>query len=318
MNKLATFAGGCFWCMVKPFDQYEGVRKVVSGYTGGHTENPTYEEVCSDTTDHIEAIQITFDDEVISYEELLNIYWKQIDPTDSGGQFNDRGHKYKTVIFYHDEEQKELAYKSKRELEESKIFNLPIVTEILPATVFYEAEDYHQDYYKKNPNHYYRYYVGSGRYFFTKESWDRNNVDRELLKEKLTPIQFEVTQNDKTEPPFKNEYYDNKEEGIYVDIVSGDVLFSSKDKFDSGCGWPSFTKPVKETSIMEKSDFTHGMFRTEVRSSKANSHLGHVFDDGPKEFGGLRYCINSASLKFIPKNRMKDDGYEDYLYLFND
>ena len=170
-------------------------------------ENPTYEEVCSDTTDHIEAIQITFDDEVISYEELLNIYWKQIDPTDSGGQFNDRGHKYKTVIFYHDEEQKELAYKSKRELEESKIFNLPIATEILPATVFYEAEDYHQDYYKKNPNHYYRYYVGSGRYFFTKESWDRNNVDRELLKEKLTPIQFEVTQNDKTEPPFKNEFW---------------------------------------------------------------------------------------------------------------
>ena len=188
----------------------------------------------------------------------------------------------------------------------------------MPATVFYEAEDYHQDYYKKNPNHYYSYYVGSGRYFFTKESWDRNNVDRELLKEKLTPIQFEVTQNDKTEPPFKNEYYDNKEEGIYVDIVSGDLLFSSKDKFDSGCGWPSFTKPVKETSIMEKSDFTHGMFRTEVRSSKANSHLGHVFNDGPKEFGGLRYCINSASLKFIPKDKMIEEGYEKYLYLFND
>ena len=318
MNKLATFAGGCFWCMVKPFDQYEGVIKVVSGYTGGHTQNPTYEEVCSDTTGHIEAIQITYDDELISYEELLNIYWKQIDPTDSGGQFNDRGHKYKTVIFYHDEEQKQLAEKSKKQLEESKVFNNKIATEILPATVFYEAEDYHQDYYKKNPNHYYIYYVGSGRYFFKKERWDRNNFNREELKEKLTPIQFEVTQNDKTEPPFKNEYYDNKEEGIYVDIVSGEVLFSSKDKFDSGCGWPSFTKPVKETSIMEKSDFTHGMFRTEVRSSKANSHLGHVFDDGPKEFGGLRYCINSASLKFIPKDKMKDEGYEDYLYIFND
>ena len=318
MNKLATFAGGCFWCMVKPFDQYEGVIKVVSGYTGGHTQNPTYEEVCSDTTGHIEAIQITYDDELISYEELLNIYWKQIDPTDSGGQFNDRGHKYKTVIFYHDEEQKQLAEKSKKQLEESKVFNNKIATEILPATVFYEAEDYHQDYYKKNPNHYYSYYVGSGRYFFKKERWDRNNFNREELKEKLTPIQFEVTQNDKTEPAFKNEYYDNKEEGIYVDIVSCEVLFSSKDKFDSGCGWPSFTKPVKETSIMEKSDFTHGMFRTEVRSSKANSHLGHVFDDGPKEFGGLRYCINSASLKFIPKDKMKDQGYEDYLYLFND
>ena len=316
MDKLATFAGGCFWCMVKPFDQYEGVKRVVSGYTGGHTENPTYEEVCSDTTGHIEAIQITYDDELISYEDLLNIYWKQIDPTDSGGQFNDRGHKYKTVIFYHDEKQKELAEKSKQELQESGIFKLPIATEILKATVFYEAENYHQDYYKKNPNHYYSYYVGSGRYFFKKESWDRNNLNRELLKEKLTPIQFEVTQNDKTEPAFKNEYYDNKEEGIYVDIVSGEVLFSSKDKFDSGCGWPSFTKPVKETSIMEKSDFTHGMFRTEVRSSKANSHLGHVFNDGPKEFGGLRYCINSASLKFIPKDEMEEAGYKDYLYLF--
>ena len=154
MKKLATFAGGCFWCMVKPFDQYEGVIKVVSGYTGGHTKNPTYEEVCSDTTGHIEAVQITFDDEIISYEELLNIYWKQIDPTDSGGQFNDRGYKYKTVIFYHDEKQKELAQKSKKELEENKVFNQPIATEILPAKEFYEAEDYHQDYYKKNPKHY--------------------------------------------------------------------------------------------------------------------------------------------------------------------
>ena len=316
MNKLATFAGGCFWCMVKPFDQYKGVISVVSGYIGGHTKNPTYEEVLSDTTGHIEAIQITFDDEEITYEELLNIYWKQIDPTDSGGQFNDRGHKYKTAIFYHDNEQKELAKKSKKELEESKIFSKPIVTEIIKATTFYKAEDYHQDYYKKNPNHYYSYYIGSGRYFFTKENWDRNNFNRELLKEKLTPIQFEVTQNDKTEPAFKNEYYDNKEEGIYVDVVSGEVLFSSKDKFDSGCGWPSFTKPVKENSIIEKSDFTHGMFRTEVRSSKANSHLGHVFNDGPKELGGLRYCINSASLKFISKDKMIEKGYKDYLYLF--
>ena len=310
MNKLATFAGGCFWCMIKPFDQYKGVISVVSGYIGGHTKNPTYEEVLSDTTGHIEAIQITFDDEEITYEELLNIYWKQIDPTDSGGQFNDRGHKYKTAIFYHDNQQKELAKKSKKELEESKIFSQPIVTEIIKATTFYKAEDYHQDYYKKNPNHYYSYYIGSGRYFFTKENWDRNNFNRELLKEKLTPIQFEVTQNDKTEPAFKNEYYDNKEEGIYVDVVSGEVLFSSKDKFDSGCGWPSFTKPVKENSIIEKSDFTHGMFRTEVRSSKANSHLGHVFNDGPKELGGLRYCINSASLKFIPKCKMIEKGYK--------
>ena len=316
MIKKATFAGGCFWCMVKPFDKYDGVLKVVSGYTGGHTKNPTYEEVCSDKTGHIEAIEVTYDDEVISYDELLDIYWKQIDPTDSYGQFNDRGEKYKTVIFYHDKEQKEIATRSKKKLENSKVFDSEIVTEIREATKFYEAEDYHQDYYKKNPNHYYMYYVGSGRYKFIKENWDKNNFNREELKKKLTPIQFEVTQNDKTEPAFKNKYFDNKEEGIYVDIVSGEVLFSSKDKFDSGCGWPSFTKPVNKNSIMEKSDFSHGMFKTEVRSSKANSHLGHVFDDGPKEKGGLRYCINSASLNFIPKEKMKEEGYEDYLSLF--
>ena len=314
MNKLATFAGGCFWCMIKPFDKYNGVIKVVSGYTGGHVENPTYEQVCTDTTGHIEAIQITYKEDIITYEELLEIYWKQIDPTDEGGQFNDRGHKYKSVIFYHDEEQKEVATKSKENLEKSNVFNgSEIVTQILPATTFYEAEDYHQEYYKKNPNHYNMYFVGSGRYGFIKENWDRNNYNREKLKEILTPIQFEVTQNDATEPPFKNEYYNNKEEGIYVDIVSGEVLFSSKDKFDSGCGWPSFAKTVNNNSIMEKSDFTHGMYRTEVRSTKANCHLGHLFEDGPKGLGGLRYCINSASLRFIPKENMEKEDYGKYL-----
>ena len=317
MNKLATFAGGCFWCMVKPFDKYDGVKKVVSGYIGGNTKNPTYEQVCTDTTGHIEAIQITYDEEIISYEALLDIYWKQIDPTDEGGQFNDRGHKYKTVIFYHDNQQKETAIKSKENLEKSNIFNgYKIVTEIIPATEFYEAEEYHQEYYKKNPNHYNMYFVGSGRYDFIKENWDSNNYNREELKEKLTPIQFEVTQNSHTEAPFENEYYDNEEAGIYVDIVSGEVLFTSMDKFDSGCGWPSFSRPVSNNSVFEKSDFAHGMYRTEVRSSKANSHLGHVFEDGPSELGGLRYCINSASLKFIPKDKLKEEGYEKYLALF--
>ncbi len=316
MKKLATFAGGCFWCMIKPFDQYEGVEKVVAGYTGGNTKNPTYEQVCSETTGHIEAIQITYDEDIITYDELLDIYWRQIDPTDSKGQFNDRGESYKSAIFYHDEKQREIAKVSKDRLENSKIFNAPIVTEILPATEFYEAEEYHQDYYKKNPNHYYRYYIGSGRYMFTKENWDKNNENREKLKKILTPIQFEVTQNDKTEVPFENEYHSNKEEGIYVDIVGGEVLFSSKDKFDSGCGWPSFTRPIQDKALIEKSDSTHGMLRTEVRSFKSNSHLGHVFDDGPKDSGGLRYCINSASLRFIKKEDLKKEGYEKYLYLF--
>ena len=315
MKKLATFAGGCFWCMFKPFSNYEGIEKIVAGYTGGEDENPNYEKVCQEITGHLEAIQLTYDDELVNYEDLLNIFWKQIDPTDTGGQFNDRGNRYKTAIFYHDDIQKELALKSKKELEESNLFENPIVTEILPAQTFYIAEEYHQDYYKKEPIHYEMYYKGSGRYDFIKTHWDKNNKDRENLKSKLSPIQFEVTQNDKTEPAFNNEYWDNKEEGIYVDVVSGEVLFTSKEKFDSGCGWPSFTKPISKNVLREKSDFSHGMYRTEVRSTKANSHLGHVFDDGPKEEGGLRYCINSAALRFIPKNKMKEEGYESYLNL---
>lgn len=315
MKKLATFAGGCFWCMFKPFSNYEGIEKIVAGYTGGEDENPNYEKVCQEITGHLEAIQLTYDDELVNYEDLLNIFWKQIDPTDTGGQFNDRGNRYKTAIFYHDDIQKELALKSKKELEESNLFENPIVTKILPAQTFYIAEEYHQDYYKKEPIHYEMYYKGSGRYDFIKTHWDKNNKDRENLKSKLSPIQFEVTQNDKTEPAFNNEYWDNKEEGIYVDVVSGEVLFTSKEKFDSGCGWPSFTKPISKNVLREKSDFSHGMYRTEVRSTKANSHLGHVFDDGPKEEGGLRYCINSAALRFIPKNKMKEEGYESYLNL---
>lgn len=315
MKKLATFAGGCFWCMFKPFSNYEGIEKIVAGYTGGEDENPNYEKVCQEITGHLEAIQLTYDDELVNYEDLLNIFWKQIDPTDTGGQFNDRGNRYKTAIFYHDDIQKELALKSKKELEESNLFENPIVTKILPAQTFYIAEEYHQDYYKKEPIHYEIYYKGSGRYDFIKTHWDKNNKNRENLKSKLSPIQFEVTQNDKTEPAFNNEYWDNKEEGIYVDVVSGEVLFTSKEKFDSGCGWPSFTKPISKNVLREKSDFSYGMYRTEVRSTKANSHLGHVFDDGPKEEGGLRYCINSAALRFIPKNKMKEEGYESYLNL---
>ncbi len=304
MKKLATFAGGCFWCMVKPFDEYKGVESVISGYTGGYTENPTYEEVCTDLTGHIEAIQITFDDEIISYKELLDIYWSVIDPTQEGGQFADLGHHYKTVIFYYDEEQRMEAEKSKEELDKSGLYDKPVVTEILKAVHFYEAEDYHQYYYKKNPTHYDRYFHGSGRAKHINKMWAKKN---------LTPMQYEVTQNAITEPPFRNEYYDNFEVGIYVDIVSGEVLFTSKDKFDSGCGWPSFAKPAQRGALAFKEDYSHNMNRVEVVGGKSGSHLGHVFDDGPEELGGLRFCINSASLRFIPKDKMKEEGYEEYL-----
>ncbi|MFD2760809.1 peptide-methionine (R)-S-oxide reductase MsrB [Lentibacillus juripiscarius] len=314
-TELATFAGGCFWCMVEPFDERPGILNIISGYTGGHTENPTYEEVCSNTTGHVEAVQITFDPEKMPYEELLSTFWQQIDPTDAGGQFNDRGESYQTAIFYHNERQKQLAEQSKRELEESGKFSKPIVTPIIAAKPFYKAEAEHQDYYKKQSFHYRLYKKGSGRENFIKEHW-RQKPDESELKKKLTPIQYNVTQENGTERPYANEYWDNEKEGIYVDLISGDVLFSSHDKFDAGCGWPSFTKPVDPYRVEEKTDTSHGMIRTEVRSKHADSHLGHVFNDGPKDKGGLRYCMNSAAMQFIPKEEMEEKGYGQYLSFF--
>ncbi|MFK2826612.1 peptide-methionine (S)-S-oxide reductase MsrA [Bacillus sp. B190/17] len=312
--KQATFAGGCFWCMVSPFDEQPGIKEVISGYTGGHTENPTYEEVCTDETGHYEAVQITFDPAVFPYEKLLKLFWQQIDPTDEGGQFNDRGLSYRTAIFYHDEEQKKMAEASKAELAASGRFQKPIVTEIMPAGPFYRAEEKHQYYYKKNSFHYNLYKEGSGRARFIRENWKNQKSDEQLRKE-LTPIQYEVTRNNATEPPFRNEYWNHTEEGIYVDIISGEPLFSSKDKYDAGCGWPSFTKPLRHTEIEEKLDTSHGMRRIEVRTKISDSHLGHVFDDGPGPYYA-RYCINSAALRFVPKSKLEEEGYEEFVSLF--
>lgn len=313
-TELATFAGGCFWCMVTPFNELPGIKRVISGYTGGHKENPTYEEVCSETTGHAEAVQIEFDPAVFPYEKLVELFWRQIDPTDPGGQFADRGSSYRTAIFYHNEEQRRIAEESKRRLAESGIFDKPIVTEIVPASTFYPAEEYHQDFYRKNPFRYQTYRKGSGRDAFLERHW-RIKKDPEELKKRLTPLQYEVTQHNATEPPFRNEYWDHEEEGIYVDVVSGEPLFSSLDKFDAGCGWPSFTKPLIPANVKEKLDLSHGMVRTEVRSVLGDSHLGHVFDDGP-EPTGLRYCINSAALRFIPKDRLEEEGYGAFKGLF--
>jgi len=316
--------------MEPPFEKLPGVYEVVSGYTGGNVENPAYNEVTTGETGHVEAVIVSYNPDVINYETLLDVFWRQVNPTDDKGQFVDRGTPYQSGIFYHSEDQKQLAEKSKEELDASGRFDQPIVTDIKAAETFYIAEDYHQDYYLKNPVRYDFYRDNSGRDDFLDQAWgdDRNitpqvkddgtsllHLSKDELRSVLTAEQYYVTQEDGTEEQFKNEYWDFEGEGIYVDLISGEALFSSTDKYDSGTGWPSFTKPLVPENIVELEDRSFFSVRTEIRSKLGNAHLGHVFDDGP-EPTGLRYCMNSAALRFVPKEQMEAEGYGEFLELF--
>lgn len=297
-KQLATFAGGCFWCMVQPFDGLPGIYSVTTGYTGGHTDDPTYETVGTETTGHAEAVQIEYDPERFPYERLLELYWRLIDPTDAGGQFLDRGASYRTAIFYHNEEQRRAAEASRRALQASRRFKGKIVTEITPAGVFYPAEDVHQNYPVSHPYHYKQYVKHSGRPEFAEKHWDTPR-DRKELKRHLTELQYAVTQEKAMEPAYRNAYWDNTREGVYVDVISGDPLFHSRDKFAAGTGWPGFTRPIEEGVVRREADYRDGRTLTAVRARLSGAFLGHLFHDGPGP-DRLHYRINSAALHFIP------------------
>ncbi|MCF7843266.1 peptide-methionine (R)-S-oxide reductase MsrB [Candidatus Gracilibacteria bacterium] len=342
-----VLAGGCFWCTESEYNHVEGVISAISGYAD--TENlykvgsgPSYKEVSSGEVIAREAVQVIYDSKVIPITKILEIYFRHINPTDDGGQFADRGYQYSPAIYYTTTEQYNLSKDIINKINISHKFSLPVVVEVMPFSNFYPAEEYHQDYKDKNQVRYNIYREASGRNSYIRSNWLENDVfikeifgaknnnmnnkenesqpwnlfTEEIKKEqlkKLTPLQYAVTQKDGTEKAFLNEYDTNKAEGIYVDIVSGEPLYSSKDKYDSGTGWPSFVKPIDDSYL--KLVIDKGIFstRTEVRSVIADSHLGHVFPDGPIDRGGKRYCMNSAALRFVPLENMEKEGYGEFV-----
>ena len=321
-------AGGCFWGIEAYMKKLPGVRDTDVGYANGNTENPTYEQVCYDNTGHAETVKVVYDPALISTEQLLDGFFKVVDPTSINRQGNDRGSQYRSGIYYVDEADKAIVESAAARQKEN--YKDPVVTEILPLNQFYLAEDYHQDYLDKNPGGYCHINLNAADEFIGEEGLGMSDdlsvlirpedypvPDDQVLKEKLTDIQYQVTQNNDTERPYTNEYAATFDQGIYVDVVTGEPLFSSEDKFESGCGWPSFSKPIIPEVVTEHTDTSFNMKRTEVSSRAGDTHLGHVFDDGPKDLGGLRYCINSASIRFIPFDDLETEGYGYLKSLFD-
>jgi len=306
--KEIYLAGGCFWGVEEYFARIDGVIDSVSGYANGSFDNPSYENVCSNSG-HAETVHITYDSTKVSLNTLLKYYFRIIDPTSVNKQGNDSGVQYRTGIYYQNDEDKQIALNAIKE--EQKKYSKPIVIEVEKLKRFDKAEEYHQDYLKKNPNGYCHINLNKASEAIIDEN-KYQKPSNEVLKKKLSDLEYQVTQEAATERAFTHEYYKNQEDGIYVDITTGEPLFSSKDKYDAGCGWPSFTKPIATEVVNYKKDSSHGMNRVEVRSRAGEAHLGHVFEDGPRDRGGLRYCINGASLRFIPYDKMDEEGYGEF------
>ncbi|MDL2206249.1 peptide-methionine (R)-S-oxide reductase MsrB [Eubacteriales bacterium OttesenSCG-928-N13] len=310
MNKEIYLAGGCFWGVEKYIALIEGVLETAVGYANSNTVDPSYEQVCTGTTNAAEAVRVAYDPTIVSLPFLLNLFFEAIDPTAVNRQGNDVGTQYSSGIYYTDagdlpEIQAVIAAQQQQ-------YDMPIATGVAPLQNFFPAEAYHQKYLDKNPGD----YCHIGRAHFERAvhanmRWQKRSKDE--LKRSLSDIAYRVTQENATEQPFKNPLHNHFERGIYVDVTTGEPLFASSDKFESGCGWPAFAKPIRESAVTEKYDTSHGMLRTEIRSHTGDAHLGHVFEDGPRELGGLRYCINSAALRFVPKDDMDAQGYGEYL-----